>query len=237
MANKAVAHSVNREEETIDLLELTKVVLRRIWIILICLVIGFTGGYAYTHLAIPSTYSASSMIYVYTKTTSVTSLADLQIGTVLTVDFQIIAQTREVVDAVKADLAIEDSYEDICKKIKVDNPDGSRILKITATDTDPQKAANLANSMANQLRIRIADVMDTDPPSIVSRAVVQNRPVGPSATRNGLICGMALAAFAVAVIVIRYLLDDTIKSEADVEKYLGKNVIATMPLVPGLSKK
>ena len=177
------------------------------------------------------------MIYVYTKTTSVTSLADLQIGTVLTVDFQIIAQTREVIDAVKADLSINDSYEELIKKVSISNPDGSRILKITAVDTDPQKAANLANSMANQLRMRISDVMDTDPPSIVSRAVVPYRPIGPSTTRNALLAGLALAFVAAAVITVRHLLDDTIKTEEDVEKFLGQNVIASMPAVPSLAKK
>lgn len=235
MSNKANIERI-QEEETIDLLEVAKVILKNIWIILICLTVGFIGGEVYTYTSVPTTYQSSSMIYVYTKTTSVTSLADLQIGAQLTVDFQIIAETREVVDAVKNELGLNMSYEDIIRKVKVDNPDKSRILKITVTDTDPVRAANISNSFASQLRLRIAEVMDTDAPSIVSRAVVNPKPIGPSSTRNALIAGMACAMAAAAVIVIRYLLDDTIKSESDVEKFLGQNVIAVMPMVPSLAK-
>ena len=235
MANKAnVAHL--QEEDTIDLLELAKVVLKNIWIILICLTIGFAAGGIYTKTQIPTKYQAASMIYVYTKTTSVTSLADLQIGAQLTVDFQIIAETREVVDKVNEELQLGMSYEDLVKKVKVDNPSQSRILKVVVTDIDPVRAANISNSFASQLRQRIAEVMDTDAPSIVSKAVVPVNPVGPSVARNALVAGLACAALAAAVIIVRYLLDDTIKSESDIERYLGQNVIAVMPMVPSLAK-
>lgn len=229
--------NVNREEETIDLLEISKFILRKIWIIIICLVVGFSGGFLYSSLAIAKTYEATSMLYVYTKTTSVTSLADLQIGSALTVDFDIIAQTREVVDAVNAELGTSIDYEDMCKKIDIETPQNSRIIQIKVTDTDPVRAAAIANSMASQLRLRIADIMDTDPPSIVSKAIVPNKKAGPSNLKNGMLAGLGLAFLAGAIIVISYLLDDTIKTEADVEKYLGQHVLAVMPMISAYDSK
>lgn len=242
MANKGYSkvneiNNNNNQEETIDLFELAKVILKKIWIILICLVIGYAGGYAYSSRGYVARYQASAMIYVYTKTTSVTSLADIQIGSILTPDFQIIAQTREVMDAVKEDLGwTNETYESLVGRVNVTNPDNTHMLKITATDTDPVKAANLANSLANQLRFRIAEVMDTDPPSIVSKAIVPSYPLGYSFQRTALLGGLGLAAVAVAVIVIRFLLDDTIKTEEDIEKYLGQNVIGVLPMVSGIAK-
>ena len=39
------------------------------------------------------------------------------------------------------------------------------------------------------------------------------------------------------MIVIRHLMDDTIKTEEDVKKYLELNVLAAVPLEKGSSKK
>ncbi|MCQ2483448.1 MAG: Wzz/FepE/Etk N-terminal domain-containing protein [Clostridia bacterium] len=224
------------DEVTIDLLELAKVILSKIWIVIICAVVGAAAGFTYTKFFMPDKYQASSMIYIYTKTTSVTSLADLQIGSALSVDFQTIAKTREVVDAVREELGVNYSYEDLAGRITVESPANSRILKITVVDTDPVMAANLSNSLSNQLRLRVAAIMDTDAPSIVSRAVVPSNPVGPSAVKNGCIGCLLLVFLAVGILTVIYITDDTIKSEEDVNKYLGLNVIAAVPTVPSLSK-
>lgn len=229
-------NQISDNEVTIDLLELAKVILKKIWILIICAAVGAASGYAYTKLFIPNKYQASSMIYIYTKTTSVTSLADLQVGSALSVDFQTIAKTREVVDAVRDELGINYSYEDMVSKITVESPANSRILKITVVDTDPVMAANISNSLSNQLRLRIADIMDTDAPSIVSRAVVPSAPIGPSAVKNGCIVALVLVVLAVGILTLIFITDDTIKTEEDVHKYLDLNVIAVVPVVPSLSK-
>ena len=227
---------ISYNEVTIDLLELAKVILKKIWILIICAAVGAASGYAYTKLFIPYKYQASSMIYIYTKTTSVTSLADLQVGSALSVDFQTIAKTREVVDAVRDELGLDCTYENLVGRIKVESPTNSRILKITVEDTDPVMAANISNSLSNQLRLRIADIMDTDAPSIVSRAVVPSAPIGPSAVKNGCIVALVLVVLAVGILTLIFITDDTIKTEEDVNKYLGLNVIAVVPIVPSLSK-
>ncbi len=226
----------SEDEVTIDLLELAKVILSKIWIVIICAIVGAAAGFSYTKLFMPDKYQASSMIYIYTKTTSVTSLADLQIGSALSVDFQTIAKTREVVDAVREELGVTCTYEDLAGRITVESPANSRILKIIVVDADPVMAANLSNSLSNQLRLRVASIMDTDPPSIVSRAVVPNSPIGPSAVKNGCIGALLLVFLAVGIMTIIYITDDTIKTEEDVNKYLGLNVIAVVPVVPSLSK-
>ena len=47
------------------------------------------------------------MIYVYGKSTSITSIADIQIGSQMAVDFQIIAKTRDVIEAAAADIDVK----------------------------------------------------------------------------------------------------------------------------------
>ncbi|MBR1781036.1 MAG: polysaccharide export protein [Oscillospiraceae bacterium] len=224
------------EEETIDLLELVGVLWHRAWLLVVCLIVGAAAAGIGTKLLITPQYEATSMIYIYSKTTSVTSLADLQIGTQLTVDFQIIATTREVVESAIDKLGLDTTYEELISKINISNPSNSRILSIAVTDPDPVLAANLSNTLADELRARIAEVMNTDEPSTVEKAVIPKRPVSPSVRKNAAIGGLALFLIAAAIIVVRHLLDDTIKTEDDVEKYLNQIVLAVIPVDRSIRK-
>lgn len=220
-----------KEEETIDLLELVEVLWRKLPILIATLVAGAVIAFCTTVFFITPQYESTAMIYILSKTTSITSLADLQIGSQLTVDFQIIASTREVLEASAKDAGVNIPYERLKDKVTISNPTNSRVLEITVRDADPARATNLANSIANQLRTRIADVMDTDKPSIVQTAIMPLHPVSPSILKNTLLGGFGAFVLVAAVFVVIYLLDDTIKDEDDVEKYLHQNVIALVPLV------
>lgn len=221
-------------EDTIDILELFRVLWKRVLVLIIALIIGATGAAVGTMLFITPQYESKSMIYIYGKTTSITSLTDLQLGSQLTVDFQIIAKTREVIEAAAYDIGLNESYESIVDRVTINNPQNSRILEIIVRDSDPTRACNLSNSIANQLRIRIADVMNTDEPSTVEAARVALHPVSPSIKKNAVLGGLGAFAVAAAIVIAIHLLDDTIKSEEDIEKYMHQNVIAVVPLVNGL---
>ena len=225
------------EEETIDLLELVRM-LRSKWLILVAsFLTGALIAASYTIFFVTPMYKASSMIYVYTQTTSITSLADLQIGSQLTIDFQIIGTTRDVVEAASREIGLNQSYETVVKKVTITNPSNSRILTITVTDADPQIAADLSNALAHQLRLRIAQVMNSDVPSTVERAIVPKNPASPSLTKNVAIGGMGVFAVVAAIYVIAFLLDDTIKNEDDVEKFLRQNVLAVVPVITYNNKR
>ena len=223
-------NQVREEEVEIDLLELFQVLLGKIGIIILSLVIGAALLFGGTKFLVTPQYSSTSMIYILTKTTSVTSLADIQMGRQLTKDFAILATSRPVVNNVIDGLGLEYSYEEMVGKVTVENPADTRYLKITVEDSDPELAAEMANEFADATADGVAEIMSTDRPSIVERAVVSKAPSSPSLGKNTVIGGVVAALLAMAVIVIRYLLDDTIKTEEDVTKYLGLNTLAALPL-------
>lgn len=222
------------DEDLINFVELAGVVFHKLWLLILCFVVGVAAALLITTQFITPKYEATSMIYIYNKTTSITSLADLQIGSQLAVDFQIVAKTREVMEKVIEDLSLNTTYEELLGQISISNPTGSHILKIQTTSTDPAQAASISNALMDELRERIAAVMNTDEPSVVERAVMPTKPSSPNVGRYGLLGGAACAFLAAAVIVVSYLMDDTIKTEQDVKRYLGLNTLAAIPLERGL---
>lgn len=225
-----LTRSSRQEEMEIDLLELFHVLLRKVWLILICLVAGAVIVGGYTRFLITPQYSASATIYILSNTTSITSVADLQLGTELTGDFAEIARTRSVVNAVIDEVGLDESYEGLLSRLSTTNPSGTHLLKLTATDPDPQRAADIANAYAQVMASQIADIMNTDEPNIAEEAVKPSAPASPNLLKNTALGGLAGAFLACLVIFIQFMMNDTIQTEEDVRKYLDINTLAAMPL-------
>lgn len=224
------------EDDEIDFAELFFVLKKNVIAIVLCAVIGAAAAFAYTINFMTPIYTSSSMIYIFSKTTSITTAADLQLGSQLTVDFEILGTSRPVLEKVIINLGLDATYEDLLNIVEVENPKDSRIIKITVENTDAQLAADIANEMADVLADRVAQVIDTDKPSSVEDAVAAKLPTSPSKKKNtalGFLAGLILSA---GFVLIRYNSDNTIRDEDDVRKYLGLGTFATFPLEASISK-
>ena len=235
MTEKVNVPAADREVE-IDLLELARVIWSKFWLVIIGLVVGGAIAFSATRFLITPTYQSTSTIYIFSKTTSITSLADLQIGTQLTMDFQIIAKTRDVIEGVIKDLNLNTSYEALAGAVNVSNPTSSHMLQVTVTNTSPQRAADICNTLSDKLRDQIADIMNTDRPSVVQRASVPRGPSSPNVRRNTAVGALLGALLVAAILIMRYLTDDTIKSSDDVHKYLNLDVLAEFPYIRDQAK-
>lgn len=223
----------NDEEIEIDLMELFHLLIQKAWVIVLCFIVGAVLSFSVTKFLITPQYSASSIIYILTKTTSVTSLADIQMGAQLTVDFEVLAKSRTVVEAVIETLELDCTYEELLGQISTANPADTRMLTLTVTDPDAEKAREISNALADATADRVADVMNSDKPNIVDRAVTPAEPSSPSTLKNTAIGAIVGAFLAIAVLVIRHLLNDTVQTEEDVRKYLNLHTLAAVPLEKG----
>ena len=219
-----------REDEVeIDLGEIFHLMLSLLWPLILCFIVVVTLAFGGTKLLVTTKYSASSMIYILTKTTSVTSLADIQMGSQLTADFEILATSRSVVEEVIEKLDLNYSYEQLVSMIATDNQTDTRILRFTVTDENAKEAKAIANELADATAERVAYVMASDKPKVVEKAVVPQNPSSPNTKKNTMLGGFGLAFVAAAIILIKYLMDDTIMTEEDIKKYLGIHMLAAIP--------
>lgn len=221
---------LEKEQVNIPVRELGHVLKQNIVVILLCSILGASVSGILTKTLITPQYSASSMIYILTKTTSVTSLADIQMGAQLTTDFATLAKSRPVVEQVIQKLSINLDYEEMTEKIHVGNPADTRILKITVSDPDPERAAKISNAMAEATADQVADIMSTDRPSIVENAVVPQKISSPDFGKNVAIGGIVGLLLAITLVLAFYMMDDTVKTEEDVRQHIHLHVLAAFPL-------
>lgn len=197
-------------------------------IMLSALLVGVMGLVISVFLITPQ-YQSTSELYVLSKSTSITSLADIQMGTNLTNDYMVVVKGRPVLEQVISNLELEENFNQLKAKVAINNPSNSRILQITVTDPNPERAKLIADEIAQIASTFISVKMDQDPPTIISYGYADGEPVSPNIMMNTAV-GVLIGGFlAVAIVVITYLLNDTIMNAEDVERKLGLNLLGTLP--------
>ena len=217
------------DEIEIDLLELFYALRHRWWAILLALVIGAGAAGVYTKKLIAPHYQSTSMVYVLSKETTLASLADLQIGSQLTKDYSVIIKSRPVLQEVIDKQNLDLTTDELGEMITIDNPKDTRILSITVEDIEPMRAKAIVDEVTKSASNYIGDIMEMVPPKVIEDGVVAVKPSSPSVKKNAAVGGLGLAVLVCGLICLKTVLDDTIKSEEDIEKYLGLSVLAVIP--------
>ena len=131
----------NRYEENdeieIDLLELFYELKKKLWLIILAAIIGGGVFGLYSKMILVPKYTSTAMMYVLSKETTLTSLADLQIGSQLTKDYKVMITSRPVLQEVVDELDLEYDYKELREKLIIDNPTDTRILTLSVEDPDP----------------------------------------------------------------------------------------------------
>lgn len=226
---KIQTQAPQNQEVEIDLGQIFRAIAKRWYILVICALIGAALAFGYTKFLVTPQYKSTASMLVLTKETTLTSLADLQIGSQLTGDYTQLIKSPDVLTETITDLSLDLTYRELGSKVSINNPASTRILELTVTDPDPQKAMDIVNTLAENASAYISDVMEVSPPKVFSLGEVASNPSSPNTSRNmaiGLILGVIVAIIIVAV---RSLMDDTIRTEEDVENYLGLTVLASIP--------
>ena len=216
-------------EEEIDLVWIFYTLFRKLWLIIAVAVVFAFGMAGYTYFKIEPTYTSSSTMLVLTKETTLTSLADLQLGSQLTKDYTILITSRPVLDEVIENLDLDMNYKQLRGKIAIENPEDTRILSIAVTMNDAEQAKAVVDELATVSSAFIGDKMEVTPPKVIEEGEVSGTKTGPNITKNTMI-GFLAGAFLVCVIVIVLeLMNDSVQTEEDVEKYLELPTLAIVP--------
>lgn len=216
----------------IDLEELFGLVLHRLWLLLLCGAVTGVAAFVISALLITPKYESTTGIYVMSKQDSSTlSYSDAQLSTQLTKDYEELITCRYVLETVIGQCSLEEEYEDLQKRVTVENTTDTRIIYITVKDPDPAMAQYIANSIREVASEHITGVTDVEAVNVVDEANLPKEPSEPSVpvwTVVGAMIGLFISLF---VIIVRYLADDTIKSSEDVERYLGWSTLALIPII------
>lgn len=226
---------IENDEIEIDLLELVGVIWRKLPIIVMtALILGVTVM-LYNKILVTPIYKSTTKICVLAKQNDTLTNSDLQASTLLTKDYVELVKTRDVTESVIAELGLMSgdemmTHEELLDKMTVESISDTRMITISVLDKDPYVACEIANAVREHASSHIQNVLDTQAVNVAEVGNIPTNPVSPSTLKNGVL-GAAIGGFlAAAVIVVMFLMDDTINTSEDIEKYLGLSTLGIIPL-------
>ena len=201
--------------------------IRSLWyVVILGALTGIFVSVLYGKLMTVPMYSASSMVYLRSSSQSI-SLQDLQLGSELTKDYEIIFKSRPNLENVIADLDLDMSVGQLSGMIAISNPTDTRILQVSVTSEDPDLSASIVNEVVENGMQTVREI-DSQEPYVVERAIPNTTNVGTSLLHRAILGGLVGLAIAIGLICLRFILTDSITSVDDVEEVLGTPVLAVV---------
>ncbi|MDO4269919.1 MAG: Wzz/FepE/Etk N-terminal domain-containing protein [Eubacteriales bacterium] len=218
----------------IDLKELFFALLHKFWLIALCAVLVGGLSYLYTDNFITPMYRASVSIYVNNASpakdgSTYISGSDLATAQRLVNTYVNIIKSNTVLEKVVEKSGLEISKESVRGMMTANPVENTEIFEIHISNADPERAARVANAVAEVAPEEISNFLEGSSTKIIDYAEVPQYRYTPSYRRNvflGLVIGGALAA---VYIVLRTILDVRIKSEEDLERLFEIPVLGTIP--------
>ncbi len=229
---------MEKQEIEIDLKEIFMYLYNHLYVLIVSALIGAMLLYLASNLLLPKEYVSSTRIYVLNQQDQQTvTYNDLQTGTQLTKDYAKLVTSQTVTSQVIADLDLQNKYADmrnitpgqLASMITVETLTDTRVIQISVTDVSPTRAQDIANAVRVAASQRIYEVMAIEAVNVVDTANLPEGPSSPNTMKNTAIGGAVGLVLAAAIYILIFLLDDTIKTPDDVEKYLGLSVLASIP--------
>lgn len=230
-ANTITTYKTSENEDTeIDLIDMGMALLEKLPYIILCFLVGAVLFNAYAYFMVKPTYQSTAKLYVVSASDdSIVNLQDLNIGSSLTADYEELILSYPVLDQVIGKLNLDMASEDLAEMIALENPTDTRVLKITVTSTDKQQACDIANTLAEVSVEYLPETMSTNAPNIAQVARVADVKAGPSYLKYTAIGAVLGALIYMIFVIVGYLMDDTIHTADDMEKYFGLVPLTTIP--------
>lgn len=230
--------NINDDEIEIDLTELFFALWSKIHIILLSGILMALLAFVGTKLLITPMYTSLTKVYVLSRQDSSSSVtySDLQTGTQLTKDYMELVKSRPVLEQVIAVLNLDMEPGELAKMVSVETQTDTRILNIKAESEDPKEAKEIADAIREAVSIQITEIMDADAVNTVEEGNLPTAPSSPNTMKNMVIGGALGLILAMGIVILIFMLDDTLKTPDDVERYMGLNVLTSIPIQEGVKK-
>ena len=175
-------------------------------------------------------YTSTTRIYVVSRSSdSSLTNQDLQAGSYLVNDYKEVITSSEVLSSVIDHEKLSMSAGELSKEIAVTIPTDTRVISISVTDTDAQRACDIANTVREVAAEKIKAVTKVDDVTTLESATKPSHPSSPNVKKNAVIGALAGVFLAIVGILVAEVLDDRVRRPEDIEETLGMTLLGVVP--------
>lgn len=217
-----------------ELLEYLHILKKRLWIILTAtIVLALTAAILSTFVLHPVYEGKVTLIIGRANNTDSDKIRydDILMYQKLVKTYSELVKSRLVIDETISRLGYDITYRNMEKKLKVTPKGDTQILEIAVEDHSPEKAMQLTNMLSEVFIEKIKTMMNSDNVKIMDKAQMPDKPVKPRILLNIVIAAFLGFISSLGLIFLIENLDNTIKTEEDIEKHLSAAILASIPYI------
>ncbi|QUH19077.1 YveK family protein [Alkaliphilus sp. B6464] len=226
---------LREQEMELDLREYIYMIKKRLWFIILITILAITSSGMVSFFVLDPIYQATTTVMVGKPVSyaegSQLQIQDLNLNQRLARTYGEIVQSRVVSEEVIFQLGLDITPGQLKEKTSVNLVKDTEFITISVTDTNPEKAANIANNLAEVFKKQVMDMMRVDNVQVLDDAVVPTSPIKPNKIMNMAIAGVLGMMVSLFIVFLLEYMDNTIKSPEDISRHLGLNVIGTIPMM------
>lgn len=229
---------IDDDEIVIDLWQIVYILWQHaVWILLVA-VLCADLGFAVAAFVIPPTYSASADMIVNNKQNTATQTGDvttqdLSASSTLVSTYSVILKSHTVLGQVLDQLDLPYTYDQLAGMISVSTVNNTQVMRITVRCGDSRTALEIVSKLVEIAPGVIVDKAEVGSVKTVDDPWTSGKIVAPSKKKYALAGFAAGFVLMCALFILKELLNNTYKTEADITKDLGLPVLGVIPLEEG----
>ena len=220
------------DEETIDLMELARLLWAHIVQIVAAAVAAALICLLVCMFALTPKYQASINMIVNTRQDNSSTFTSDNFNSAknLISTYAVIIKGNTVLNEVIDTLDLDMTYGKLYKMVEVTSVDSTQIMQITVTDTDAERAGEIAQTIADIVPDVLVEKVEVGSEMCIRDSINPNK-VFPQTKKYVVMAGLLGAVLVCGILVLAHLLHDTVVDDEDVQKKLGLPVLGLIPEV------
>ncbi|WP_270166539.1 YveK family protein [Paenibacillus sp. SYP-B4298] len=212
----------------LDLRDYVRIIRKRLWMIVAIVVAACLLAGAFSMYFQKPVYEASTKIIV-NQTASQAMLQQLDLNQINS-NIRMIDTYKEIIKTPAILDKVVERYpqfglttEQLADKVKVSSVNNTQVMTLAVQDLSYRQAAEIVNAVSLIFQQEIPTLFNIENVSILNEAKVDATPdpVSPNIPLNIAISFVVALMLGIGVSFLLEFLDDTVKTEEDVQRYLG----------------
>lgn len=217
----------------IGLRDLWSIFTRRLLVMVLAAVLVVGGVFAYNQFLMVPRYESTATLYLVNQKIdeeSGTSTYDtFNLALKLANDCNHLINSHSVLDETIQALNLDMTYEQLSECVTVTNPEETRILEVTVQADSPEQAKQIVDKICEVGVQKIEEAMGFEQAKLYEYGVLNVEPCNTTGLVSYFVLGFAAAAAVYLFYLVRFLLDDRLRTEEDIERMLGLSILGDIP--------
>lgn len=204
--------------EEINLRDLLSYFKKHLVLFVVMVLFVVSAGTIYSVFIQKPEYKAQATVILSSDKSKTTIQNEINANKNLIDTYTEVVKSHRVLDRVKSEMQINDSYEQLVKKVTVASLKDTEIISISVVDLDKYHSYSLANKIADTFTDEISQIYNDKSVNVLDRAVEPQKPYNVDIIKQEAIYTAAGIILATAVIFLMFYFDRTIKTTEQIEQ-------------------